>query len=81
MIPFKDSFINKNPYGAGIAVRLTLKVEAVQTLKGHESKLQLVSETVSKGCVVLTLDMRMDFSTNIMVIRSEKVVKGASGTS
>ena len=48
-------------------MKLKLKVEGVPTLKRHESEPQVVSETVSKVCVVLALDNSKSF-----VISSER---------
>ena len=46
-----DSFMKKNQHDALFAGRLKLKVEAVPTLKGHESEPQTVRETVLNVCV------------------------------
>ena len=50
----------------------TLKVKPVLTLKGHKSKPQAVSETVSNVCAVLALGTSMHYSENIMGTLCEK---------
>ncbi len=50
-------FINKAQFDAGFAHRLILKDGAVPAIKdpGHDSELQMVSETASNVCVLLAI--------------------------
>ena len=66
--------MNKNQFNADFAERLKLKVEAVPTIKGHESEPQPRSETVYNVCVVF-----VQFTTNNMVTLSENAAKGIKG--
>ncbi len=52
-----ESFINKAQFEAGFAHRLILKDGAVPAIKdpGHDSELQMVSETASNVCVLLAI--------------------------
>ena len=60
-----NSFMNTNLYGGGFAGRQMLKVEAVQTLKGHRScKRQVKLLQMSALCWHQTQDY--DFITNIL---------------
>ncbi len=49
-----ERFINKAQFDAGFAHRLILKDGAVPAIKdpGHDSELQMVSETASNDCFV-----------------------------
>ncbi len=51
------TFINKAQFDAGFAHRLILKDGAVPAIKdpGHDSELQMVSETASNVCVLLAI--------------------------
>ncbi len=53
----EERFINKAQFDAGFAHRLILKDGAVPAIKdpGHDSELQMVSETVSNICVLLAI--------------------------
>ncbi len=50
-------FINKAQFDAGFTYRLILKDGAVPALRdpGHDSELQMVSETASNVCVLLVI--------------------------
>ncbi len=52
-----ERFINKAQFDAGFAHRLILKDGAVPAIKdpGHDSELQMVSETASNVCVLLAI--------------------------
>ncbi len=52
-----ERFINKAQFDAGFAHRLILKDGAVPAIKdpGHDSELQMVSETASNVCVLFTI--------------------------
>ncbi len=52
-----ECFINKAQFDAGFAHRLILKDGAVPAIKdpGHDSELQMVSETASNVCVLLAI--------------------------
>ncbi len=52
-----ERFINKAQFDAGFAHRLILKDGAVPAKKdpGHDSELQMVSETASNVCVLLAI--------------------------
>ncbi len=52
-----EGFINKAQFDAGFAHRLILKDGAVPGIKdpGHDSELQMVSETASNVCVLLVI--------------------------
>ncbi len=52
-----EHFINKSRFNAEFAHRLILKDGAVPAIKdpGHDSELQMVSETASNVCVLLAI--------------------------
>ncbi len=52
-----ERFINKAQFDAGFAHGLILKDGAVPAIKdpGHDSELQMVSETASNVCVLLAI--------------------------
>ncbi len=52
-----ERFINKAQFDAGFAHRLILKDGAVPAIKdpGHDSELQMVSETASNVCVLFAI--------------------------
>ncbi len=55
-----ERFINKAQFDAGFAHRLILKDGAIQPIKdpGHDSELQMVSETASNVCVLLVIALK-----------------------
>ncbi len=56
-----ERFINKAQFDAGFAHHLILKDGAVPAIKdpGHDSELQMVSETASNVCVLLAIGAQM----------------------
>ncbi len=55
-----ECFINKAQFDAGFAHRLILKDGAGSAIKdlGHDSELQMVSETALKVCVLLVIALK-----------------------
>ncbi len=55
-----ECFINKAQFDAGFAHHLILKDGAVSAIKdlGHDSELQMVSETASNVCVLLIIALK-----------------------